>query len=126
MPRRKWKLRIHHILDAIGKIRAYTAGMSPEAFSTNDLVVDAVLRNFMVIGAATRHIPPHVTTAYPQIPWRLMQDMRNVVIHNYSNVILQVVWETIQNDLPLLLEPLRNLLEALKNELGLGLSHATS
>jgi uncharacterized protein with HEPN domain len=111
MPRRKWKLRLRHILDAIDKIRVYTADMSLAAFSANDLVVDAVLRNFMVIGEATRHIPTHVTTAYPQIPWRLMQDMRNVVIHDYPNVSLQVIWETIQNDLPLLLEPLRHLLE---------------
>ena len=111
MPRRQWKLRIRHILDTIAKIRVYTAGMSLETFSANDLVVDAVLRNFMVIGEATRHIPIHVTTAYPQIPWRLMQDMRNVVVHDYPNVSLQVVWETIQNDLPLLLGPLRHLLE---------------
>ena len=48
MPRRQWKLRIRHILDAIDKIRVYTAGMSLKAFSVNDLVVDAVLRNFMV------------------------------------------------------------------------------
>ena len=95
MPRRQWKLRIRHILDAIAKIRVYTADMSLETFSANDLVVDAVLRNFMVIGEATRHIPIHVTTTYPQIPWRLMQDMRNVVVHDYPNVSLQVVWETI-------------------------------
>ena len=63
MPRRKWKLRLRHILDAIDKIRVYTADMSLAAFSANDLVVDAVLRNFMVIGEATRHIPTHVTTA---------------------------------------------------------------
>jgi uncharacterized protein with HEPN domain len=86
MPRRQWKLRIRHILDAIAKIRVYTAGMSLATFSANDLVVDAVLRNFMVIGEATRHIPTYVTTAYPQIPWRLMQDMRNVVVHDYPNV----------------------------------------
>ena len=112
MPRRHWKLRIRHILDAIAKIRVYIAGMSLETFSANDLVVDAVLlRNFMVIGEATRHIPIHVTTAYPQIPWRLMQGMRNVVVHDYPNVSLQVVWETIQNDLPPLLGPLRHLLK---------------
>ena len=46
MPRRQWKLRIRHILDAIAKIRVYTAGMSLETFSTNDLVVDAVLMTF--------------------------------------------------------------------------------
>ena len=111
MPHRQWKLHIRHILDAIAKIRVYTAGMSLETFSANDLVVDAVLRNFMIIGEATRHIPIHVTTAYPQIPWRLMQGMRNVVVHDYPNVGLQVVWETIQHDLPLLLGPLRHLLK---------------
>ena len=46
---------------------SYTAGMSLEAFSSNDLVVDAVLRNFMVIGEATRHVPNHVTAAYPRV-----------------------------------------------------------
>jgi len=111
MPRRKWKLRIRHILDAIDKIRVYTAGMSLETFSANTLVVDAVLRNFTIIGEAARRVPTHVITAYSQIPWRLMQDMRNVVVHDYPNVSLQVVWETIQNDLPLLLEPLKSLLE---------------
>src|SRR5690348_6561275 len=111
MPRRQWKLRIRHILDAIAKIRVYTAGMSLETFSANNLVVDAVIRNFTVIREATRPIPTQVNTAYPQISWRLMQDMRNVVVHDYPNVSLQVVWETIQNDLPLLLEPLRHLLE---------------
>jgi uncharacterized protein with HEPN domain len=111
MPRRRWKPRIRHILDAIDKIRVYTEGLSLEAFSANDLVVDAVLRNFMVIGEATRHVPNHVTGAYPRVPWRLMQDMRNIVVHDYSNVSLQVVWETIQSDLPPLVEPLRHLLE---------------
>jgi uncharacterized protein with HEPN domain len=95
----------------LAKIRVYTAGMSLETFSANDLVVDAVLRNFMVIGEATRHIPTHVTTAYPQIPWRLRQDMCNVAVHDYPNVSLQIVWETIQNDLLLLLAPFRILLE---------------
>src|SRR5438105_15862345 len=111
MPRREWKMSIRDILDVSVKIRVYTAGMSLASFSANNLVVDAVLRNFMVIGEATRHIPTHVTTAYPQMPWRLMQDMRNVVVHDYPNVSLQVVLETIQNDRPLLLKPLRILLE---------------
>ena len=52
MPRRKWKLCIRHILDAIAKIRVYTVGRSLETCSANDLVVDAVLRNFTVIGEA--------------------------------------------------------------------------
>jgi uncharacterized protein with HEPN domain len=52
MPRRQWQLRIRHILDAIAKIRVHTVGRSLETFSANDLVVDAVLRNFTVIGEA--------------------------------------------------------------------------
>lgn len=111
MRRKKWRFRIRHILEAIKKIQVYTASMSVSDFSVNDLVVDAVLRNFIVIGEASRRIPSEAITAYPTIPWRLMQDMRNVVVHDYPNVNLAVVWDTIQNDLPPLIEPLKKLLE---------------
>lgn len=111
MPPRKWKFRIGHILEAIAKIQAYTADMSLDDFVANDLVLDAVLRNFTIIGEATRHVPSDVTATYSDIPWRLMQDMRNVVVHDYPNVHITVVWDTIQNDLPSLVEPLRKLLD---------------
>jgi uncharacterized protein with HEPN domain len=52
---KKWRFRIEHILEAIGKIQQYTAGMTEEGFAASQMAVDAVIRNFLVIGEATRH-----------------------------------------------------------------------
>lgn len=78
-------------------------------FSTDQKTHDAVIRNFIIIGEATKHIPPEITARYSSIPWRLMGDMRNFIVHEYWGVEPEVLWKTIQEDLPGLLEPLRNL-----------------
>jgi predicted nucleotidyltransferase len=57
VPEREWTFRVRHILDAIAKISQYTKGMTHEQFANDDRTVDAVIRNFLVIGEATRHIP---------------------------------------------------------------------
>jgi uncharacterized protein with HEPN domain len=108
--RRKWHFRIEHILDAIAKIRRYTAGMSEAAFAVDRLVVDAVERNFTVIGEAVRQVPADVQGKHPEIPWALMQGMRNILVREYDAVRLDVVWRTIQNNLTPLVEPLEKLL----------------
>jgi uncharacterized protein with HEPN domain len=107
--RRKWHFRIEHILEAIAKIQRYTAGMSQEAFAADDLVVDAVQRNFTIIGEAARQVPAEIQGKHPEIPWALMQGMRNIIVHEYDAVKLDVIWRTIQNNLPPLVEPLRKL-----------------
>jgi hypothetical protein len=109
--RDKWKARIRHILESIEKIEAYTGEMDLGEFRSNSLVVDAVLRNFTIIGEAARNVPAEVTAAHPELPWRLMQDMRNVLVHDYPGVDLAVVWRTIQEDLPPLVPLLRRILE---------------
>ena len=55
-PEREWTFRIHHIVDAMDKIMRYTAGMTFEQFAADERTVDAVIRNFLVIGEATRHV----------------------------------------------------------------------
>jgi uncharacterized protein with HEPN domain len=106
---KKWRFRIEHILEAIGKIRQYTAGMTEEGFAANQMAVDAVIRNFLVIGEATRHIPDDIQRRYSEIPWALMHGMRNVLVHDYDTIKLEIVWRTIQDKLPPLLAPLRRL-----------------
>ena len=69
MPPRDWTLRIRDILEAVEKIQRYTDGMEYSSFSQDDLTVDAVLRNFSVIGEAARHLPESVAEVHPQIPW---------------------------------------------------------
>ena len=110
MSSRYWQIRIQDILTAACNIREYTQELTFEQFSENKLVVKAVLYDYMIIGEASRHIPQHIQERYSEIPWRLMGDMRNVVTHEYFQVRIKLIWQGINNDLPLLIEQLEHLL----------------
>lgn len=107
---REWRFRITHILEAIAKIRRYTSGQDEAAFRGDEKTVDAVIRNFQVIGEASRLVPAEIQSASPHIPWPQMQKMRHVLVHDYDKVDIPTVWQTIQQDLPPLVEPLQKLL----------------
>ncbi len=111
MATRDWRIRIEHMLEAIAKIGRYTRGLTYDELSADEEKVDAVLRNFITIGEAVRHVPDEVRARYASVPWRLMVDMRNVVIHAYPDVDLGIVWDTMQNDLPTVAPLLREILE---------------
>ncbi len=110
MPPRQWQLRIEDILDAIGKVTAYTAGMTFEQFCGDDRTIDAVVRNLTVIGEAASHVPDDVRARYPELPWAKMRGMRHVVTHEYFGVDLSIVWETIGGNLAGLVPSLRRIL----------------
>jgi uncharacterized protein with HEPN domain len=114
MSPRLWKHRITDILEAIKKIQAYVEGMSFRQFHSDTKTVDAVIRNFIVIGEAARSVPEEITGKHPNIPWRLMGDMRNFAIHEYWGVEWRTIWETINKDLP----PLIPLLDIVLKEGG--------
>jgi uncharacterized protein with HEPN domain len=105
-------LRLQDIIDAIEKIRAYTAGMTYEQFTLNELVVDAVLMNFTVVGEAAGNVPAELQTKYPDVPWRQMREMRNVLVHVYFHVSRRIVWSTLTTDLEPLLPRLRAIIDA--------------
>ncbi len=109
MPPREWKLRIQDILDSIEAICRHVNGMDSAGFASDAKTIDAVLHRFAVIGEAATAIPPEVVQANPQLPWREMRAMRNLVVHAYFGVKLEIVWDTIQNDLPPLLPALKKL-----------------
>lgn len=108
---REWRFRLRHILDAIAKIQRYTAGMSEADLAANEMALDAVIRNFQVIGEAARSIPADVKSANPHIPWSDMEKMRHVLVHAYDKIDVPTVWRTIQNDISPLLDQLWKLLE---------------
>jgi len=83
---RNWRLRIDDILDAIQNILSYTAGMDYSALSEDRRTFDAVIRNLEVIGKAAAHVPESVQISYPQVPWRQMKGIRNMLIHEYFGV----------------------------------------
>jgi uncharacterized protein with HEPN domain len=110
MPFRDWEIRIRDILQAVEEILEMTQGLTDEQFARDTRLVKAVLYNFAVIGEAARHVPPEVQQDWPQLPWREMGDMRNVVIHEYFGVDLEILWETIHQELPPLLPLLKEIL----------------
>ena len=81
MPLRRWDIRIRDILAAIEKIQRYTENMDLRAFESDPKTIDAVVRNLEIIGEAARHVPDEIVNKYPEIPWREMRDMRNLLSH---------------------------------------------
>lgn len=86
--------------------------MTRADFECNETVVQAVLYNLIVIGEAAINIPSDVKERLPELPWRLMGDMRNLIAHQYFQIDREIVWDTIQNNLPQLIEPLQKLLDS--------------
>ncbi len=111
MQHRDWKVRIDDILDAIGKIQRYTKGMTRQSFSADSMIIDAVARNIEIIGEAARHVPADIRERYPGVPWADMRGMRNVVAHDYSRVDVDILWDTLERNLPPLVPLLREILE---------------
>jgi uncharacterized protein with HEPN domain len=78
----------------------YLAGVSEAEFLTNQMLQDACERCIEVIGEAAGSISDMCRERYPEVPWKELKDMRNILIHQYGAVDLQIVYETIQSDLP--------------------------
>jgi uncharacterized protein with HEPN domain len=111
MPRRRWDIRIRDILSSIAKIQDYTKALDCNGFQADSKTVDAVVRNIEIIGEAARHVPEAIIEKYPDIPWKEMRDMRNLLSHEYFGVNTKIVWETIKTDLPALVPLLTDLLK---------------
>jgi uncharacterized protein with HEPN domain len=97
------------ILACAEKILRYTR-QGREASLSSDLIVDAVIRNFEVIGEAAKRVPDEVRAQYPQVPWRRVCGFRDVLIHAYDRVDLGELWNVVANDLPLLIEVVERML----------------
>lgn len=95
---------LDHILGAISKIESFTLDITQQDFVNSVLIQDAVIRNFEIIGEATKKISKEFTQSHPEIPWQDLAGMRDKLIHDYIDVDLDVVWKTIETDLPLLKE----------------------
>ncbi len=88
-----------HILECIRRIESYTA-TGKEAFLASLMAQDAVIRNFVIIGEATKRLPADYRRQHPEIPWRGMAAFRDVLTHDYEDVDLSEVWRVVETELP--------------------------
>ena len=94
-----------HILEAISQIQNYCEDLDEVTFLKNRMIQDAVIRNFEIIGDASKNVErvaPEFVAAHPDLPLAFAYDMRNLLAHGYYKVDVAVVWKTIERDLPFL------------------------
>jgi uncharacterized protein with HEPN domain len=102
------------ILDAIGKIQAYTKAIrSAREFHTATVVFDACLMNFIVIGEMADRISEELRAKYPDLDWRKVKDFRNLVAHDYLGIDAEEVWQIVEADLPALRHQLDRMIDEL-------------
>ena len=109
MPHRSLNLRISDIINAIQRILEYVEGMPFDQFADDQKTIDAVVRNFIVIGEAASHLPEEFIERHSELPWREMRDMRNIVVHEYFGVDTLILWDTVKKNLPPVLPLLKQL-----------------
>jgi uncharacterized protein with HEPN domain len=115
MSTRSPRERILDILEAIEEIQQFTVGMTLDQFQADRKTLKAVMANFAIMGEASGHLPEMLTDQYADVPWAVMRAMRNRVVHVYFSVSPLVLWDTIQYDLPPLIESLQRLLTEIDN-----------
>ncbi len=106
---------LQHIHDCITKICDYTRGMGEEKFLGNTLIQDAVIRNFEIIGEATKHLDSDFREKYPSVEWKKMAGLRDKLIHDYIGVDIWAVWGVVEKIIPKLQIQISGIINAEKD-----------
>ena|SRR5271157_1830303 len=114
--KRDYILFLEDIISCVYKIEKYSKGKSFEEFNQDDMAVDAVIRNFEVIGEAVKNIPKDITEKYTDINWMAAARFRDILIHGYFTIDKEAVWDTIQKDIPALKKGIIRVLDLEKSK----------
>ena len=101
---------LQDILDSIERIRSYTLGLTREQFELDQRTVDAVVRNLEIIGEAVKALPSELREENREIPWRNIAGFRDVLVHNYFGISIEIIWDVLENHLEVLDVKVRQLL----------------
>ena len=103
------QLYIEDLLESINAIQDFTAGMDFETFKADRKTYSATLREYIVIGEAVGHLIYLLEQQFPNYPWRMIKDFRNLIVHQYFGVDAKIVWDLCQKELPQLKSHIQNL-----------------
>jgi uncharacterized protein with HEPN domain len=100
------------------RITEYIEGKKFEDFKKNYMIVDAVVRNFEIIGEASKNVPASIKKQFPEIPWKKMYGLRNLISHKYFGIDYEMLWEIASVSLPQNIKDLQRIIAKLKNTSG--------
>ena len=116
MSKRETTLLLEDIQEAGSKILSFTEGMSYDDFIADDKTIDAVVRNFEIIGEAANRVSEDFKTEHPEIEWRRMVGLRNRIIHEYFGIDYEAVWKIRNQNIPELLDYIQQAISGLSGE----------
>ena len=96
------KIFIRHIIESIELIEVYGNQLNCEQFKKDQVLQDAIIRRLEIIGEATKNIPSFFRIEHSHIPWKQMAGIRDILIHEYFDVDLDLTWQVVQKELPAL------------------------
>jgi uncharacterized protein with HEPN domain len=98
------------ILNSAKNAIAYLSKVNYKEFIKDEILQDAVIRRIEIIGEASSRVSDNSQNKYPELPWREMKGMRNLLIHEYDAIDLEEVWNTVKNELPNLVQQINTIL----------------
>ena len=113
MPR-EYKAYLKDILEAIRKIENYTKAIAFDDFVMDELIQDGVVRNLEVIGEAVKNIPEDIKDKKPEVEWKKIAGLRDILIHDYFGIDEDIVWDAVKNKLPGLKEKINGILSEIE------------
>ncbi len=98
--KREYILYLEDMFQSMQRIEEYLGDLDFRKFKMAYMVVDAIIRNFEIIGEASKNVPTEIQEKYPEIPWRKMYGLRNLIAHEYFGIDYEMIWEIAKSNLP--------------------------
>ncbi len=99
---RDYKVYLDDIAQAVRKINSYVSALNQKQFSEDERTIDAVVRNLEVVGEAVKNLPDEIRKKHPEVDWKKIAGLRDILIHEYYGIDIEIIWDIITNKLPAL------------------------